>query len=74
MSCMVGFSIFIGIRYYLSLVYMIGSVLFGILIIIFSLELAARGRDRTAWLLFKLTSPYLALIFILLIIEYAFIK
>jgi protoheme IX farnesyltransferase len=71
---MVGFSIFIGIRYYLSLLYMIGSVLFGILIIIFSLELASRGRDRTAWLLFKLTSPYLAFIFILLIIEYAFIK
>lgn len=71
---MVGFSVYIGIRYSLSPVYVAGSGVFGLLIIIFSLYLVVKGRDKTAWLLFKLTSPYLAFIFILLIIEYAFIK
>ena len=71
---MVGLSIFIGIRYSLSPVYLAGSGTFGLSIIVLSLYLAVRGRDKTAWLLFKLTSPYLAFIFVLITIEYAFIQ
>ena len=71
MAC---FSIFIGLWYSLSPIYLTGAGIFGSLIIISSIYLAIRGRDKTAWLLFKLTSPYLAFIFILLTVEYAFIK
>ncbi|HAJ95967.1 MAG TPA: protoheme IX farnesyltransferase [Actinobacteria bacterium] len=71
---MVGFSIYIGLRYDLSPVYLAGSGILGLVIIVFSLQLMIKGSKKTAWLLFKLTSPYLAVIFILLIIEYVFIK
>lgn len=71
---MVGFSIYIGLRYAMSPVYMAGSGILGFVIIVFSLQLMIKGKKKTAWLLFKLTSPYLAVIFILLTIEYVFIK
>lgn len=71
---MVGFSIFIGHLYSLSLLYLIGSVVLGISIIFFSLRLIIRKEERITWVLFKLTSPYLAIIFIILIIEFTVIK
>jgi len=70
---MVLFSIFIGIWYRLGPVYLAGAGVFGLAVTIFSLQLVAKGRDRTAWLLFKLTSPYLAVIFILIMIEFVFL-
>jgi len=70
---MAGFSIFMGLWYRLSPVFLAGSGIFGLLITAFSLRLVIRGKDKTAWLLFKLTSPYLAFIFLLLIIEFLFI-
>jgi protoheme IX farnesyltransferase len=71
---MVLFSIFIGIWYGLGPVYMAGAGIFGLVVIVFSLQLVIKERDRTAWLLFKLTSPYLAFVFILIMIEFVFLR
>ena len=71
---MVGFSVYIGYLYSLSLIYLISSAVLGIIIIFFSLRLIVREEERIAWVLFKLTSPYLAIIFIILIIEFTVIK
>jgi len=71
---MVAFSIFIGVWYSLSFLYTAGAGIFGLAVSVFSLYLVIKGKDKTAWLLFKLTSPYLAFIFILLIIEFSFFK
>jgi protoheme IX farnesyltransferase len=71
---MVLFSIFIGIWYGLGPVYLAGAGIFGLAVTVFSLQLVIKERDRTAWLLFKLTSPYLAFVFILVMIEFAFLR
>ena len=71
---MVLFSIFIGIWYGLGPVYMAGAGIFGLVVIVFSLQLVIKERDRTAWLLFKLTSPYLAFVLILIMIEFVFLR
>ena len=71
---MVFFSIFIGIWYGLGPVYLAGAGLFGLVITVFSLQLVIKERDRTAWLLFKLTSPYLAVVFILIMVEFVFFQ
>jgi protoheme IX farnesyltransferase len=71
---MVGFSVYIGCLYSLSLIYVISSAILGLVIISFSFRLIIKGEEKIAWVLFKLTSPYLAVIFIILIIEFIFIK
>jgi protoheme IX farnesyltransferase len=71
---MVFFSIFIGIWYGLGPVYLAGAGLFGLVVTVFSLQLVIKERDRTAWLLFKLTSPYLAVVFILIMVEFVFFQ
>ena len=71
---MVGFSVYIGYLYSLSLLYLISSAVLGIIIIFFGLKLIVREEEKIAWVLFKLTSPYLGIIFIILIIEFTIIK
>ena len=71
---MVGFSVYIGFLYSLSLLYIISSIVLGLIIIFFSLWLIIKGEEKIAWVLFKLTSPYLAFIFIILIIEFTLIR
>jgi protoheme IX farnesyltransferase len=68
------FSLFMGFYFGLSLVYLIVSILFGMVIIIFSLLLVIKKREKLAWVLFKLSSPYLGVIFLLMIIEYVWLK
>lgn len=67
------FSLFIGFYFGLSTVYLAVSILAGLGIIIFSIILVIRKHERLAWILFKLSSPYLGLIFLLLIIEYVWL-
>jgi protoheme IX farnesyltransferase len=67
------FSLFIGFYFGLSTVYLAVSILAGFGIIIFSIILVIRKHERLAWILFKLSSPYLGLIFLLLIIEYVWL-
>ncbi|MCJ7666185.1 MAG: UbiA family prenyltransferase, partial [Actinobacteria bacterium] len=71
---MVGFSVYLGFLYSLSLIYIMGSVIPGFVIILFSVRLITREEEKIAWVLFKLTSPYLAIIFIILIIEFTLIR
>jgi len=66
-------SIFIGFFFNLSLLYISISVLSGLAIIIISIILVVKNTKSLAWVLFKLSSPYLAVIFLLLIIEYLWI-
>ena len=71
---MVGFSVYIGYLYSLSLLYLISSAVLGIIILFYGLRLIVKEEEKIAWMLFKLTSPYLAIIFIIMIIEFAVIK
>ena len=67
------FSIILGVLAKLSILYVIITVVLGVVIIIFSLLLIIKNSKKYAWLLFKFSSPYLAVIFLLMIIEYVFI-
>ncbi len=73
-SVLVFFSLFIGLYFNLSPVYLSISILAGAVIIIFSILLIIKKRERLAWVLFKLSSPHLGLIFLILIIEYVWIR
>ncbi|HEX7560825.1 MAG TPA: heme o synthase, partial [Candidatus Humimicrobiaceae bacterium] len=66
-------SVFIGFFFNLSLLYISISILSGLAIIIISILLVLKNTKSMAWILFKLSSPYLAVIFLLLIIEYLWI-
>ena len=66
-------SVFIGFFFNLSLLYISISILSGLAIIIISILLVLKNTKSLAWVLFKLSSPYLAVIFLLLIIEYLWI-
>ena len=67
------FSIIIGVLAKLSILYITITSVLGVVIIIFSLLLIIKSSKKYAWLLFKFSSPYLAVIFLLMIIEYVFI-
>ncbi len=67
---MVIFSILIGFLYKFSIFYFIMSSTAGLALVIVSLLLLIKNSKQIAWLLFKISSPYLAVIFILLIIEH----
>ncbi|MCL5071412.1 MAG: heme o synthase [Actinobacteria bacterium] len=70
---LVFFSLFIGLYFNLSILYLIVSSILGGAIIVLSIMLIAGKTKKTAWILFKFSSPYLAVIFFLLIIEYIWI-
>jgi heme o synthase len=67
------FSILLGFLNNFSIIYIIISIIFGLAIIIFSLLLIMKRQKKYAWLLFKFSSPYLAVVFMLLIMEYIFV-
>jgi heme o synthase len=67
------FSIIIGILAKLSILYIVTTSVLGGVIIIFSLLLIIKNSKKYAWLLFKFSSPYLAVIFLLMIIDYVFL-
>jgi protoheme IX farnesyltransferase len=71
---LVFFSVFIGFFFNLSLLYISLSILSGLAIIIISIFLVLKNTKSLAWVLFKISSPYLAVIFLLLIIEYLWIR
>jgi heme o synthase len=66
-------SVSIGFFFKLSFLYISISVLLGLAIIIISVLLVLKNTKSLAWILFKLSSPYLAVIFLLLIVEYLWI-
>ncbi|MBN1298183.1 MAG: protoheme IX farnesyltransferase [Actinobacteria bacterium] len=71
---LVAFSIFIGLYSDLSFIYM-GTVLAaGMAIFVLSIILVAKNSKKIAWALFKISSPYLAVIFTVLVVEYLWIK
>jgi protoheme IX farnesyltransferase len=70
---MVSLSVFMGFFLNLSFLYITISILSGLAIIIISILLVLKNRKSLAWALFKLSSPYLAVIFLLLVIEYLWI-
>ena len=67
---LVFFSLFIGFYFDLSPVYLSVSIIAGLVVIVFSVMLVVRKSEKLAWTLFKLSSPYLGVIFLMLIIEY----
>ncbi len=71
---MVAFSIFIAFYLNLSILYIIIVSLNGAAILIIAIIMLARRLDWSVWLLFKFSSPYLGIIFIMLLVEYMWIK
>jgi len=60
--------------YKLSLIYLIITILFSAALIVISIIMIVKSSRNFAWTLFKLSSPFLGLIFLLLLIEFLFIK
>jgi len=70
---LVVFSIMTGLLLGLSIYFIVLSASAGIPLIVFAALLFAREKERFAWQLFKYSSPYLAFMFLLLILEYTVI-
>jgi protoheme IX farnesyltransferase len=60
------FSIAIFIVTPISIIYILTAVVLGGIVLLYSARLALTQSNKTAWTLFKLTSPYLAIIFLVL--------
>lgn len=60
--------------YSLSFIYLIIIVLLSLLLIIISMIMIIKSSRNYAWILFKLSSPFLGIVFLLLIIEFLVIK
>ena len=60
------FSVAIFIVTPISIVYILTAIVLGGLVLLYSTKLALTQSNKTAWTLFKLTSPYLAVIFLVL--------
>jgi protoheme IX farnesyltransferase len=68
-SMLAVFSIAIFLFTSVSLFYTVSATLLGAMILGYSAKLAVDKRKDTAWTLFKLTSPYLALIFTAVVLD-----
>ena len=60
------FSVAIFIITPISIVYILTALVLGGVVLLYSAKLALTQSNKTAWTLFKLTSPYLAIIFLVL--------
>ena len=60
------FSVAIFIVTPISIIYILTAVVLGGVVLLYSAKLALTQSNKTAWTLFKLTSPYLAVIFLVL--------
>ena len=56
--------------YKLSLIYLIITSIFGIALITISIIMIVKSSRNFAWILFKLSSPYLGIVFLFLLIEF----
>ena len=60
--------------YSLSFIYFTITLIFSLALITISMFMIVKSSRKYAWILFKLSSPYLGLIFLLLLIEFLAIK
>lgn len=67
---MVGFNLLLPIVYpkYLNLIYLIPSIIMDIIILYWSTKLLHKPKEKLSWKLFKITSPYLGIVFTLAMI------
>ncbi len=67
---MIGFNLLLPLIYpkYLSMIYIIPSVILDIIILYWSIKLLHKPEEKLSWRLFKITSPYLGIIFTLAMI------
>jgi protoheme IX farnesyltransferase len=66
---MVAFSVLPFFFNQFGLIYLITASVFGIVMMILSLALLFRPSEKTSWILFKFTSPYLAILFIAFMVD-----
>ncbi len=66
---LVGFSILLIFLYPMGLIYQITVIITGIIMIILNFWLLQKPNEDRAWIVFKYSSPYLALIFLSLMID-----
>lgn len=66
---MVAFSVLPFFFNQFGLIYLITASVFGIVMMILSLVLLFRPSEKTSWILFKFTSPYLAILFIAFMVD-----
>jgi len=60
--------------YNLSFIYFTITLVFNLVLITISIIMIVKSSRKYAWILFKLSSPYLGLIFLLLLIEFLVLK
>ena len=65
--------IFSLLLYNIGTIYLVTAIISGIVVLITSIQLVLDPTTQRAWKLFKITSPYLAIIFLAMIIE-SFVK
>ena len=65
--------IFSLLLYNIGTIYLVTAIISGIVVLITSIQLVLDPTTQRAWRLFKITSPYLAIIFLAMIIE-SFVK
>jgi len=68
-ALLAGFSIAIFLFTSVSLFYTVSATVLGALVLGYSAKLAIDKKVDTAWTLFKITSPYLALIFVVVVVD-----
>jgi heme O synthase-like polyprenyltransferase len=56
--------------YNLSMVYLIAVSFFSLVLVIASIIMIIKSSRKYAWILFKLSSPFLGIVFLLLVIEF----
>ena len=63
------FSIFLIFLYPMGIIYQITTIITGIIMLILNIWLLQKPNGDRAWIVFKYSSPYLALIFLSLILD-----
>ncbi len=66
---MIGLSVFIGIFYDLSFIYFFINIFLGLAIIVLNILLIVKRNKNYSWLLFKISSPYLAIVFLAIVLD-----
>ena len=69
---MVVFSILPFLFHEFGLVYLITATILGIVMILLSLWLLFKPSERASWIVFKFSSPYLAILFVAFMVDYFF--
>ena len=55
--------------YQIGIIYLIAAIISGVIVLVASIRLLIEPSQEKAWTLFKISSPYLAVLFIAMILD-----